>query len=239
MHHSFDITIAEKFGVNVAIFLNNMAFWIVKNQASEKHFYDGRYWTYNSAKSYSILFPYWTEKQIRTVIDHCLSHGLIVKNKYNKSAYDQTQWYGFTDLGHKLLNIPILPNGKIEVTEQEDQSHQTVRPIPDINTDINTDKREGALRRERKKRVPLSVTFKPSLENQAALEETAQKSGLSKEKLLEKFYRLAKASDKTSDDWQNEFALYLLREQPVFNFTPKQYPQQEMKSTVKWFNDNH
>ena len=36
---NFDIDIAKQYGVDEAILLNNLAFWILKNQACEKHYY--------------------------------------------------------------------------------------------------------------------------------------------------------------------------------------------------------
>ena len=57
MQHSFDIAIAKKYGINCAVLLNNICFWIEKNRANEKNFHDGKYWTYNTKKSISILLP--------------------------------------------------------------------------------------------------------------------------------------------------------------------------------------
>ena len=36
----FDSNVASKVGVDGAIMLNNLQFWIVKNKANKKHFYD-------------------------------------------------------------------------------------------------------------------------------------------------------------------------------------------------------
>lgn len=63
MIHNFDINIAEKYGINAAIILQNMYYWIEKNRANEKHFHDGYYWTYNSLKAFEELFPYMSTKQ--------------------------------------------------------------------------------------------------------------------------------------------------------------------------------
>jgi hypothetical protein len=141
MQHSFDIEIAQKFGVNVAIFLNNMAFWIKKNIANRKNFNDDRYWTYNSIEAYAELFPYWTAKQMRTVISNCISLGLVIKGNYNNVQYDRTSWYALTNESHKLLNIPILPNGQMEVTERANGFDRKGGPIPDALPDSKTDKK--------------------------------------------------------------------------------------------------
>lgn len=140
MHHMFDVAIASKYGVNVAIFLNNMSYWIHKNMAEKRHIHDGRCWTYNSQSSFSVLFPYWSRQNIRTIIERCLTEGLIIKGNYNKLAYDQTTWYTFTDKGLSLY--PILeqlhatlgwnqPGGRLESTNE---SAETNQPIPNINT---------------------------------------------------------------------------------------------------------
>ncbi len=132
MQHSFDIEIATQYDVATAIFLNNLAFWIKKNMANNKHFHDGRYWTYNSIEAYSSLFPYWSIKQIRLLVDNSeTKHGLILRGNYNKVQYDRTSWYSLTDKSCKLLNISILPTGQMEVPERANRFARKGKPIPD------------------------------------------------------------------------------------------------------------
>ena len=57
MQHSFDIIIAKEYGVLEAILINHLEYWIAKNASNQKNFYDGKYWTYNSIKSFNQLFP--------------------------------------------------------------------------------------------------------------------------------------------------------------------------------------
>lgn len=136
MHHAFDIEIAKKYDVNTAIFLSNIGFWIQKNMANEKHRHNGRYWTYNTVEAYATLFPYWTQKQMRTIIDKCIKFGLILKGNYNSNKHDRTNWYALTDKGHDLLNLPICPNGQIEKLEKANRKAKNGKcTITDINTD--------------------------------------------------------------------------------------------------------
>jgi hypothetical protein len=51
MNHSFNVEIAKQFGVNSAIILNHLFFWIEKNKANNTHYYDENYWTRNTGKS--------------------------------------------------------------------------------------------------------------------------------------------------------------------------------------------
>ena len=134
--YQFNVGIAQKYGVNEAIFLNNLIFWIKKNIANEKHCYDGYYWTYNSITSFEKLFPFWTKRQIRTVIEKLKEKNIIKTGNYNKSGYDRTKWYAIKDPS-------ICQICQIENPIMTNQFDQNDKPIPDINTDnktyINTD----------------------------------------------------------------------------------------------------
>ncbi|PKM71909.1 MAG: hypothetical protein CVU92_07820 [Firmicutes bacterium HGW-Firmicutes-17] len=134
MNYSFDIGVAEKLGVNAAIVVQNLQFWIKKNEANNKHFHDDRYWTFNSIKAWKDLFPFWSDRQIRKILDDLIEKGIIIKGNYNELKYDRTLWYAFTDYG-----ISILHNCQMKVTDLSNRSDKNVEPIPDINTDINTD----------------------------------------------------------------------------------------------------
>ena len=134
MIHSFDIEIAKEYGITEAILLNNIYFWIEKNKANNQNFYDEHYWTYNSKKAFTELFPYLTERQIEYALKKLVNEGLIITGNYNKSAYDRTLWYAITKKGYS-----ILQNCGMETTKLLNRTHEIVEPIPDINTDINTD----------------------------------------------------------------------------------------------------
>lgn len=134
MNYNFDIAIAQELGVSAAIVVQNLQFWIKKNEANDKHFHDGRYWTFNSIKAWKDLFPFWSDRQIRKILDDLISKGIIIKGNYNELKYDRTLWYAFTDYG-----ISILHNCQMKVPDLSNRSDKNVEPIPDINTDINTD----------------------------------------------------------------------------------------------------
>ena len=104
MIHVFDVNVAKEVGVGAAVILQNIYYWVEKNKANDKHFYDGRYWTYNSVKAFSELFPYFTDKQIRTHLSNLKTHGLILTGNYNKLSFDKTIWYTLSNSAYALLN---------------------------------------------------------------------------------------------------------------------------------------
>lgn len=133
MQHSFDVNIATKYGVNCAIILNNLQFWIAKNKANGKNYHDGRYWTFNSAEAFTELFPYMTARQISYALQKLRDEGILETGNYNANAYDRTLWYALTDFGEC-----ILQNCKMDSTTMLNGFHSNVEPIPDINPDAKT-----------------------------------------------------------------------------------------------------
>jgi len=130
MNHSFNIEDAKKYGVNCAVILENIRFWVAKNKANEKHLYDGHTWTYNSVKAFGDLFPYLTEKQIRGALDKLVASDEVQKGNYNPNPYDKTTWYsvkGESICGKKEIELPLKGNRIAPEGESL------------IGTDINTD----------------------------------------------------------------------------------------------------
>lgn len=153
--HSFDPLVAKEIGIECAILLYNIEFWIEKNKANNRHFYEGKYWTYNSTKAFAEQFPYMSERVIYKTLQKLIEKGYIIKGNFNKNSFDRTCWYA---LGEKFeskienttgenanyqMEESILPNGKIENTTGENDIN-----VSDINTDKNhfenTDKKSDA-----------------------------------------------------------------------------------------------
>lgn len=141
MQHSFDVEIAKEYGILEAILIQHIYFWIEKNKANRKHLYDGKYWTYNSRKAFSELFPYASEKQIRRVLESLVKKKLLITGNYNKQWSDRTLWYTFTDYGISIIKksqmqLPVkaddnCPDGQMTIDQEG-------TPIPYINTDIKS-----------------------------------------------------------------------------------------------------
>ena len=155
MEHSFDIEIAEKYGIECAIILKHFQFWIGKNIANETHYHDGKYWTYSSIKALGTIFPYMSSKKIRNAINKLIDEKIIIDGNYNKSPYDRTKWYAFTEYGESVINginsdVPkraneISQKGNLNLLKRQmkepkraNEISQKGEPIPDIKTDIYT-----------------------------------------------------------------------------------------------------
>lgn len=125
MNHSFDVDIATRYGLQEAVFIENIRFWVLKNKANKKHFHKGKYWTYNSAKAYAELFPYWSRQQVERIISKLKDAGVLEVDHFSQNTYDRTNWY---TLNEKMLSSNSR-NGDIEI----DESSNTY-----INADVNS-----------------------------------------------------------------------------------------------------
>lgn len=141
MKHMFDVDVAKKYGVPEAILLENMWFWIQHNKANGVHFYNGKYWTFNSIKAFTELFPYYSKDQLYRTLERLKDKGLVITGNFNKVSYDRTLWYSLTEEATEMLENAksILQNREMEMAKSPNGNSETATPIPYINTDINKD----------------------------------------------------------------------------------------------------
>jgi len=125
MNHQFNIHVAKDYGIEEAIILENIIFWVTKNYANNKNYHDGYYWTYNSSKAFSEQFEYIHPEKIRRTLINLEKIGFIKSGNYNKSKYDRTKWYTVTPIIKQYYDLsnPFLKmwNGDLK----------NVEPIPD------------------------------------------------------------------------------------------------------------
>lgn len=167
--HCFSVAVATEIGLEEAILLANIAYWVDKNMANGKHLFNGKHWTYNSHNAFLTLFPYLkSRKKIEKIIKNLTDLNLIEKGYFNKSSYDRTTWYSLTEKGVELLE---LSSGRILPLEGKDISNgeeEIFPPIPNINhietqeENLNTntycqDSNESLTSDEKNINVPLEI----------------------------------------------------------------------------------
>lgn len=244
MQHHFDISIATLYGVNVAIFLDNMAFWIQKNMANDKNFRDGFYWTYNTQKALIDLFPYWTRQTLRTTLKKCVDEKLITIKKFNKNNHDQTSWYTLSEVGLSLFPTLLAyknsicenqPIQKLKTTNPEIENHQCIK-----ETDRKPDRKQDRGTKIVPAPIFLPDDFKISDENL----ELCKKYNLNLEIEFKKFKIYYQRKRKS--DWNKYFMLWLLRssgwnknEIQNSNNLKNDHKKVEIKSTVQEYGPGH
>lgn len=141
MFHSFDIDLAKAYGVNEAILLNNIAFWVMKNKANKQNYFEGKYWTFNSVKAYSDLFPYLSASTIKRALKHLKDEGVIMTGNFNNDQHNRTNFYTLTEKGIALVSSrteALGQNDQMEQVKMTELIFNNNSDSTDINADINT-----------------------------------------------------------------------------------------------------
>lgn len=160
-HINCPMHLAIEIGLEEGIMLTHLNYWIEHNKANNTNYHDGYYWTYNSTSALADLFPIWNAKKIERILKSLLDQDLLKTGNYNKSTYDRTKWYALTEKAEALLNnTPIQnkeidktnmhnaldknaksigQNVKIHSTEMSNGLVENVEPIPEYNTENNTE----------------------------------------------------------------------------------------------------
>lgn len=138
MHH-FDIEDAMKYGVEKAVILSNIRFWLNNNKNKDlstvKH--DGYYWMYNTAKDMSNVLPYFTQSKVQRLLKQLEDDGILIVGNYNKVKYDRTKWYTLSEFTYDENCSTQTPEFNIG-NEQIEQPIQDTKTNTKTNNKINT-----------------------------------------------------------------------------------------------------
>ncbi len=134
--------IAIKYGLEEAIFLDSIIYWWRTNRDNQRNFEQGRFWTYNTMKTYAERFPWWTEAQLRRIIGRCKDKGALLVGNFNEDQRDRTLWYSPSDELLALYGEISAPcncaNEQMQVPEQADSSDENSEALP-CNYHVATD----------------------------------------------------------------------------------------------------
>jgi hypothetical protein len=143
MTYQFDPVHAENYGVNEAIMLHHLLYWLKKNNAEKKNHFEGNVWIYNSCKKLSETFKFWSESQVRRIIKSLVKQGVLIESHHGEKKVDQTKWYAVApeQLSSLLPDFtPIdeivkcnLRNRQMQLTESSNATDEIVNSFIGIN----------------------------------------------------------------------------------------------------------
>ena len=187
MIYSFDEEVAKEVGVNAAIILDKFTWWIRQNEANERNYHDGRYWTYNSTKALTSMFPFFSAKQIGRILKKLINDGYLMTGNYNKIAFDRTLWYTLSDKGERLMKYKEMDFPKMgnEISQKREMRFpENGKPIPVYTNNIPPVKTDSSVsadtpttppKKPKKKFVPPSYEEVKAYVDEKRLNVDAQK----------------------------------------------------------------
>lgn len=129
--------LASKIGLNEAIFLQQIHYWLKRS----KHYYDDRYWVYNSITNWHKQFPFWNERTLKRIVKNLEEFNLLISGNYNKLKFDKTKWYSINY--DRLVELEIdndcdkLSQRKEHIVMMENDNMS--QPIPETTQKINSE----------------------------------------------------------------------------------------------------
>ena len=116
---------AEQYGVDEAVMLHHIRYWVAKNEANDHNYRDGKYWTYNTQSALAQLFPYWSARKVGRILSKLEEAGAIESGNYNDKKYDRTKWFTLSNANDKT--------GNVHLSKLTNANTETVEPIPNNN----------------------------------------------------------------------------------------------------------
>ena len=83
--------LAVKIGLNEAIILQQIHYWLEINKKAKRNFRDNETWCYNTYKEWQEQFPFFSLKTIQRTIISLENMGFLITGNYNKLKIDKTK----------------------------------------------------------------------------------------------------------------------------------------------------
>lgn len=116
--------LAVEIGLNEAIVLRQVYYWVEHYEAENKNFIDGKYWVYNSVKQWrSDNFPFMSEKTIERAFSSLRKKNLILVGDYSQDRMKRPNWYTINDKEFDKL-IKKITGMDDNLGEQEEENKE-------------------------------------------------------------------------------------------------------------------
>lgn len=114
--HSFNVELATMLGLTEAIVLQHFHFWHQRAQHLPDMHREGRVWFFRSVAEMREVFPYLSDANVRTAIQHLIDRGLVTKGNYSSESMNKATWYSLNDSAIQFFHFSNPANPFTEST---------------------------------------------------------------------------------------------------------------------------
>lgn len=139
-----DKHMATIIGLNEAIVLQQVHYWLELNKKEGKNFHKGRYWTYNTYEEWHEQFPFWSKETIKRVFKRLRDMKLIIVDRFNVYQMDRTLWYTIDyDRLNSIMNVSNDSDSNSQYDPMDNTQNEPIdsvnltQPLPDITPEIS------------------------------------------------------------------------------------------------------
>ena len=150
--HSFSVDLAKEIGLAEALLLQHFYFWYQHARNLPDMCREGRVWFFRSVKEMREVFPYLSDANIRTAIQHLIDRGLVVKGDFSSASMYKATWYSLNDSAIQEFDTtqsqnPFIEsrNGFVDSGKSISNKNKDNRKDSSKNNNINFDFRSQLL----------------------------------------------------------------------------------------------
>ena len=125
--HSFNVHVAKKVGVNKAILLQYIEFWVDKNKANKVLIYEGKPWVYHTASGFEEIFSYMKDNTISKYLVELEKEGYLHSSQNIEKGKNRNNRVKYYTLGDAYFSI----------TEKEAQNQNEPAKNQNVYNDIS------------------------------------------------------------------------------------------------------
>lgn len=103
--HSFNVNVAKKVGVNKAILLQYIEFWVDKNKANKVLIYEGKAWVYHTASGFEEIFSYMKANTIAKYLVELEKEGYLHSSQNIEKGKNRNNRVKYYTLGDAYFSI--------------------------------------------------------------------------------------------------------------------------------------
>lgn len=102
--------LATKIGLNLAIVLQQIAYWVEYNQEKGVNLHNDCHWVYQSFENWQKQLSFFSERTLKDIFLALEKMGLILKNNFNENKFNKTNWYTINQNHELFINNQFMKN---------------------------------------------------------------------------------------------------------------------------------
>ena len=128
---------AKIIGLNQALVLQQVHYWLELNKENKRNFHEERYWTYNTIEEWQEEFPFWSKETVKRAFSKLRELGFILVDNFNLRQMDRTLWYSIDYDRLKNYIRSNSPDDKDDIDPM--QKVNMTPPLPEITSETTTE----------------------------------------------------------------------------------------------------